>query len=79
MDVDLPVNEQTMAKDGFHPNKVFYSTWADRIKAVLSLLFWAEQRQPLDRFLNAYASRNGLTHQHNKFFPQSFIMTCRKQ
>ena len=35
VDIDLPVNEYTMAKDGFHPNKVFYSTWAARIKALL--------------------------------------------
>ena len=35
VDIDLPVNEQTMAKDGFHPNKVFYSTWAGRIRALI--------------------------------------------
>ena len=35
VDINLPVNKQTMAKDGFHPNKVFYSTWAGRIRALL--------------------------------------------
>ena len=35
VDIDLPINEYTMAKDGFHPNKVFYSTWAGRIRALL--------------------------------------------
>jgi len=35
VDINLPVNKQTMAKDGFHPNKIFYSTWAGRIRALL--------------------------------------------
>ena len=35
LDIDFPVNEQTMAKDGFHPNKVFYSKWASRIRALV--------------------------------------------
>ena len=35
VDINLPVNKQTMAKDGFHPNKIFYSTWAGRIIALL--------------------------------------------
>ena len=32
--IDLPVNEKTMAKDGFHPNREFYAAWAGRIKVL---------------------------------------------
>ena len=36
IDIDLPVSSQTMAIDGFHPNEVFYSAWAERIsKSIL--------------------------------------------
>ena len=35
VEIDLPVNEQTIAKDGFHPNKEFYAAWAGRIKALI--------------------------------------------
>ena len=31
VDIDLPVNPQTIASDGFHPNQVFYAAWAARI------------------------------------------------
>ena len=31
VDIDLPVNAQTIAHDGFHPNQVFYAAWAARV------------------------------------------------
>ena len=29
--IDLPVTDETMAADGFHPNEMFYQIWAERI------------------------------------------------
>ena len=36
IDINLPVSNQTMAIDGYHPNEVFYRAWAERIsKSIL--------------------------------------------